>query len=837
MRHFFTRSLIAAAFLFMGGASSAAQQSGRMPPPAAETPSLVEVVQRLRQHIVLSGLTPEQIQARLSASGFASSILDPYLPGTPVRLVPPTDEVFLSVRYLGLVEEADLAYLQRWREATTALPRDSATRAALSSADSLRRRDSLAFSSRRAGLRADVHDSLARIDSGYNIFGLETFRSATGAFEPALYGPVDENYRLGPGDQLVLILTGDVEATYPLEVAREGFVLIPQVGQLYVANLTMGQLEDLLYSRLGRVFSGVRRGANATTRFSVTIARLRTNQVFVLGDVERPGSYQVSSAGTAIAALYAAGGPTPNGSFRNIDIKRGSRTVSNLDLYDYLLRGDASRDARLETGDIVFVPPRGLRVRIVGEVIRPATYELKPSETLADLIRAAGGMNAEASRRLIQVERILPPDRRGANGRDRVTIDIRSDQPGGGAESVRLEAGDVVRVFAVADRVRNTISVRGNVWSPGRFALEPGMMVADALRRAGGPKPDVYLGQVLVTRFQADSTRVQLRASLRDSLGAVAGDFPLMEDDLIEVFSVGDFVPDQYVAIGGAIRSPGRFPYREGMTLRDLVLLANGLQEGAYLKEVEIARLPTDRSGATTALTLRVPLDSTYLFRRNLPNGFEEGRELLLRPYDNVLVLQQPNWELQRIVTIDGEVAFPGQYALRTRGERLADLIERAGGFTAEAYPVGTTFLRRAVGRVAVDVPTAMRRARSPENLTLVDGDHITVPARSFVVHVRGEVNAPNVVAYAEGQGLAYYIEQAGGVSRTGDKRAVYVTQPNGKRQTGGWGRDPKPLAGSVVTVPTAPPRTPLLQSLSSFLTTVAGIVTTVILIENVTRN
>jgi len=823
MRFLAIRALVTGAFLSLAVPVARAQQVG------GDAPSVVEVVQRLRQHIVTSGLTAEQIRARLSAGGLRQNVLDPYFPGTPVRNVPPTTEVFLAVRNLGLVDAAELAYLQR--VAIPALPADSAARPM---SDSTLRAMAPAA---RAVMRADVLDSLARLDSGYNIFGLEAFRSAGGRFEAALYGPVDENYRLGPGDQLVLILTGDVEATMTLEVAREGFVLIPQVGQLFVANLTLAQLEDLLYSRLGRVYSGIRRGAGATTRFSVTISRLRTNQIFVLGDVERPGSYQVSSAGTAIAALYAAGGPSPNGSFRNIEIKRANRVVSTLDLYDYLLRGDASRDPRLETGDIVFIPTRGLRVRIVGEVIRPATYELKPTETLADLVQAAGGFRAEASRRLIQVERIIPADQRVGSGRDRVTIDIRAEQPRG-ADGFRLEPGDVVRVFAVSERVRNTIAVRGNVWAPGRFALEPGMTVAEALRRAGGPRPDVYLGQVLVTRFRSDSTRVQLRASLRDSLGTVVNDFALMEDDLIEVFSIGDFVPDQFVAIAGAVRAPGRFPYRQGMTLRDVILLADGLQESAYLKEVEIARLPVDRSGTTTALSLRIPLDSSYLFRRNGP--VELGvPDVPLQPYDNVLVLQQPNWELQRIVTLSGEVAFPGPYALRTRGERLADLIQRAGGFTSEAYPEGVQFTRRQgnIGRVAVDVPRAVRNTRAPDNLILVDGDVIHVPQRSFVVHVQGEVNAPNVVAYVEGAGLAYYIEQAGGVARTGDKKSVFVTQPNGKRQTGGWGRDPKPLAGSVVMVPAAGPRTPFLQGLSSFLTTVAGIVTTVILLDNLTNN
>jgi polysaccharide biosynthesis/export protein len=577
------------------------------------------------------------------------------------------------------------------------------------------------------------------------------------------------------------------------------------------------------------------------------VARLRTNQVFVLGEVERPGSYMVSSAGTAIAALYAAGGPTPNGSMRGIQIKRGDRQVALLDLYDYLLRGDASNDARLETGDIVFVPPRSLRVRILGEVIRPGTYEMKPAETLADAIRAAGGFRAEASLRRIQIERILPPSERTADGRDRVTIDLEAgDLATGAAARQLLVAGDVIRVFPVAKRVRNTILVKGNVWSPGRQGLEPGMRIADAIKRAGGVKPDVYLGQVLVTRLLSDSTRIQLRAAFADSLGRIIDDFPLQEDDEIEVFSLTDFRPDRYVAIGGAVRKPGRFPFRQGMTMRDLVLLADGLLESAYLKEAEIARLPSDRTGSTTAVTIRVPLDSTYLFERlpgqdyigapGLPAAASGAPEVELRPYDNVLVMHQPYWELQRVVTISGEVAFPGTYALKTRTERLSDIVQRAGGFTSEAYPEGAVFVRRRgdVGRVAIDVPEAMRNYQSPENLLLADGDQITVPQRSNVVTVRGAVNAPNVVAYVPGKDLQYYIEQAGGTSREADRRRAFVTQPNGKRETSGAFSRPKPLPGSLVVVPEIDPsqRTNWVQTFTAITPVLASIVTLILAIR-----
>jgi polysaccharide biosynthesis/export protein len=773
-------------------------------------------VQQLRQRLVSSGLTREQIRARLRAEGYPEDLLDPYLPGGTGAAGAPTGDLYNAVQELGIADSSDVSFLRAIQSDTiSASARDSL----INMRDSLSRLrvDSLDLRRARMLVRADVADSLIRLDSGYNIFGLDVFRSSRSRFDPNLAGPVDANYKLGPGDRLVLILTGDVEDSYTLDVTREGFVVIPQVGQLYVANLTLGQLDDLLYARLGRVYSGVRRGAGATTRFSVSVARLRANQVFVLGEVDRPGSYMVSSAGTAISALYAAGGPTANGSVREIQVKRGDKVVSALDLYDYLLRGDASRDVRLETGDIVFVPARGLRVRVIGEVIRPATYELKANETLADLIQAAGGFRENASRRRVLVERVLPPNQRSEDGRDRVTVDV--DLESSAASQFRLAAGDVVHVFPVTERVRNTIFVRGNVWAPGRQGFTPGMKIADAIQAAGGPKPDVFLGRVLVSRLRPDSSRIQLRASLADSSGTVVNDFALQEDDVIELFSLTRFRPERYVSIGGAVRRGGRFPYREGMTMRDLVLMAGGLQESAYLREAEIARLPEDRTGATTAITVRVPLDSTYLFERRAGQRYPGAPglaapaagapEIELKPYDNVLVMHQPNWELQRIVTVNGEVRFPGQYALKTRTERIADIIERAGGLTQEAYPEGTEFVRtkKDVGRVAIDVPRALKKRNSPDNLLLMDGDQITVPQLSNVVTVRGAVNAPNVVAYVSGKDMFYYIDQAGGGARNGDLRRAFITQPNGKRETRSLGNsNPRPLPGALVVVPELDP-------------------------------
>ena len=693
----------------------------------------------------------------------------------------------------------------------------------------------------------------ALVDSGYAVFGLDVFQSTTSQFDPSVSGPVDANYRLGPGDRLVLILTGDVESSYDMPVTREGFVVIPQVGQVFVANLTLGEFERVLAGRLSRVYSGVRADNRGSTRFSVHVARLRSNQVYVVGDVSRPGSYVVSSAGTALTALYAAGGPTINGSLRRVLVRRGGRTADTLDVYDYLVGGDASHDVRLQTGDVLFVPVHGARVRILGEIARPATYEMEPTETLADLLRAAGGFRATASRQRVLIERILPPAERTATGRDRISMDVTSSALAGVAgPAIPLQDGDVVRVFGVADRVRNRIAVDGNVFQRGSQGLSPNMRLSDALRHAG-LKPDTYLGEVLVTRLRPDSTRIQLRATLADSTGAVVNDFALQEDDQIQVFSLTTFRPVRYVTIGGAVRRSGRMLYREGMTLRDLVLLANGVTEGAYLKEAEVARMPEDRSGGRTATTIRVPLDSTYLFERG-PDGRYIGPpgipvpsggapDVPLKPYDNVLIMRQPDWALLRSVSIQGEVKFPGVYPLTSKTERLSDLVKRAGGLTNEAYADGIVFLRRDnnIGRVGVELSSALRRYESADNLILRDGDNISIPPYNAVVTINGEVNMPSTVAYIRGKGIDYYIGAAGGATQRGDDDHAFVTQPSGKLETVKehfWLPDemPKPRPGSVVTVPERDTTTPK-RDIIPIITGLAQIIgSTVAIIVAVTR-
>ena len=790
------------------------------------------LLQQLRQRILTSGLTPDQVRARLRAEGYPENLLDAYLPGSNQApdSTAASEDVFAAIAQLGIADTTEVELLRCGVDVDTLTVPDTLpngivdttanARRLAARRQELRRRCIAQRDSAGAGLLRRKQD----VDSGFVIFGLDFFRNATTQFDPNLSGPVDANYRINPGDRLVLVLTGDVEQSYSLDVTREGFIVIPQVGQIWVNQLTMGELENVLYSRLGRVYSGVRRGAGATTHFYITPARLGSNQIFVTGDVVRPGSYRISSAGTALTALYAARGPSDNGSLRQVLVRRGGVAVDTLDVYDYLLNGNASHDVRLNTGDVLFVPIHGARVRIVGEVARPATYEVKPRETLGDALRFAGGFKATAARRRVQIERIVPPAQRASGGRDRIVTEIVSDDflTGIGPSDPVMD-GDVIRVFSVASRVRNRISVTGDVWSPGNQGLAPGMRLSDALRLAGGVRPDVYLGQVLITRTLPDSSHVQLRATLRDTTGAVINDLPLQEDDEIRVFSTSEFRPTRYVAINGAVAKSGQFPYREGMTIRDLVLLAGGLDQSAYLNEAEVARLPANRTGGATASTFRVPLDSSYIFERG-PNGKYLGPpglpapsgpnpEVVVEPYDNVLILRQPNWELQRTAVIAGEVKYPGRYSLKTKTEKITDLIQRAGGLTPDAYANGVVFYRtrNGVGRIGIELPDVLHDAGSTDNLPLQDGDSLFIPRLNPVVNVQGAVNSPVSVTYSPGKNIDFYIRSAGGPSRKADAKRAYVTQPNGKLES----RSPhfllpdgipKPMAGSSIFVPERDP-------------------------------
>lgn len=749
------------------------------------------VAARIQARLAQSGLSPDQIRSRLQAAGYSPNLLDAYMGDSSTvagaQLTPGASE-------LGAVQALGLPALVNTDTITT-----------------------------KTGI---VVQPTAPAVTGLPVFGVDVFKRSTTQFYPLLSGPVPPDYKLGPGDIVVLILTGDVEQTYSLQVTREGFVLIPQVGQLFLSNLTLDQARSVLNTRLGRAYSGIGRG---TTKFDISVANVRAVQVYVVGEVAQPGAYQISALGTVLTGLYAAGGVTGLASGRMIDVRRHGKSVATFDLYDYLLKGDTRSDLRLEDGDVIFVPVKDRRVSLTGSINRPAQYDLAPKETLADLLREGGGLTADAAAVRISITRIVPAADRESGRSQRVVIDVPLDQMKAGIPPVSMEDGDSVAVFTVGDGLRQYVDVSGSVYLPGRLGFRPGMHLSDALHLAGGLLPATYEGRAHISRWNpADSTRYLVSTTLpKDSVSPWPGDSALQDRDVISIYGRPEMRDSITVAITGAVNQPGIFQWRPGMTLRDLVLMAHGTKIGAFLEYAEIARLPADRTTGQLATTIRVPIDSTYLFDRDSlgryvgPPGMafksSGAPEVTIGPWDNVLIFRQPGFEYQRTVTVIGQVKFPGTYALQRRDETLSSLIERAGGLTEQAYPEGVRFTRtfNNVGRINLDLPNALKHLDSRDNLILYPNDTMVVPEYEAVVRVSGAVNSPTSVLYKRGASFEYYVGAAGGYSQKADEKHASVRQANGEIATrsghflffGGGVADPNP--GAEITVPFKDPNAP----------------------------
>jgi protein involved in polysaccharide export with SLBB domain len=772
-----------------------------------EQPQLGEM---LRQRLEGSGLTADQLRARLRAAGYPSDLLDAYLGADAGAAPMPSGDMLQAVSLLGI-----------W----SATGRDSA----MMSLDTTRAR--LARDSMRL-------DSLRRAEAErtgpppLQLFGLEALRQPTTQFQPLVSGPVDDAYRVGPGDVMVLILTGETELAHTVEITREGFLVIPQVGQLFVNGLAMAEVRDLLYARLPRVYSGVSRASNARTRLSLSVARVRVQGVRVTGEVERPGTYYIAATGGVLSAIYEAGGVKSRGSFRRVEVRRGRELVGTVDLYDYLLRGVVPTDIMLAPGDVVFVPIQGPRIAVVGEVMRPAAYEVLPGDGLREAIAIAGGLAPRAVSGSATIARILPASDRPdpATTQTVVTVDL-AQALDSAAAPIPLAAGDSITVYGIRGGRRHAVTIEGSVWQPGTYRVEPGMRFNDLVAIAGGLRPETYEGRGQILRVLPDSTRQLLGFIVA---GAGAENPALREGDSITVFTRTEFRPQRYVAVLGAVHKPGVVAFADSMSLRDAILLAGGLRDDAYLMQAEVSRpRPTAGDGSDSlAMVLRVPLDSSYVFDRSgyivRPVGTPSSPEVPLQPYDNVFVRQTPNWEVQRNVVITGEVRFPGRYTILHKEERITDLLTRAGGLTFQAYPNGIQFFRAegAAGRIGIELPAALRDPDHKDNLILVVGDSINIPPFIPTVRVEGAVNSPSSVTYVRGRGTGYYITAAGGYTRNADKKHTYVQQPNGLIRS----RDRDPEPGATVFVPTRERGSganwiPILATLASILASTASVV------------
>ncbi len=654
-------------------------------------------------------------------------------------------------------------------------------------------------------------------DSALSVFGSSIFENITSEFQPLNFGPVDPDYLLGPGDQIQLFLTGEIELAYSLDVTREGFVIIPDVGQISVNGLTLATLRENLYPRLSSVYSGVHRGPEATTRFDLSLGRLRTNQVFLIGEVFRPGAYQMSPAATVFNALYSANGPRTEGSMRSVQVRRKGELTGELDVYDYLLRGDASEDLRLEQGDFIFVPLAGPQVSIEGDVKRPAIYEIKAGEGLLDLVEFSGGLTASAFPEKVQIDRILPPDQR-TPGRDRILVDVDLGSLTV-SEPFPLMDGDRVFVESVLDERVSRVSLDGQVQRPGDYQLLSGMTLEDLISRGGGLRQDAYENVVhLLTLQLSDSSYVLTQVSL-DAEGRASPN-PLLHDfDRITVFGNSSLTAKGSVFLAGEVKEPSTYQFYEGMTVRDLVLLGEGFTASADPLHVEVVRrrdegvLSDDISDVmeiyfepgSLPVEVGISTPDDPVTSLSIDSGATPASDFKLQSSDRVFVRRLQNRRSTQDISVSGEVVRPGAYSRISRSEKIVDILGRAGGLTGQADIRGVQLTREDL-TLGLDLPSAMQNPGGPDNLGVLSGDSIFVPTYNPIVTIRGAVEFESRARWVQGMTMQHYLDQAGGVRENGDRSRSVVTYSNNERQRSSkflfFTSDPDITPGSTITVP-----------------------------------
>ncbi len=667
-------------------------------------------------------------------------------------------------------------------------------------------------------------------------FGYSIFKLPPTTFEPVLHIAAPSNYRLGAGDELVISVWGEVQVYHALTINRDGYVLIPDVGRVIAAGSTLEELRNRLLNRMMQVYSSLAGGASeARSYLDVSIGKLRTIQVFVLGDVVRPGGYTISSLSTAFTGLYLAGGPNLDGSLRSIRVLRQHDTAAEIDFYQYALKGDQTNDIRLEDGDIVFVPPVGRRIAISGSVLRPAIYELLEGETLGDLITMAGGLRFNAYIDRLHIERIIPFTQRHMYRYNMLDLDVRfQDVEEIYSSGFPLEAGDVVSVFSRPQFPENRIRVTGSVFKPGIYELTGEMRISDLIHNAGGLLDGTFTGRgTLVRTREEDLRREILRFDVESALaGESEHNLRLKRLDEVFIYSKDFFFPEQVVTVSGEVRNPGTYTRVENMTVEDLLVLAGGTTEEAMLHEITVARLDSTSERVYTE-KFTVPVDDNYLDANNNP-----AQPFFLIDFDHVKVPPDPRKNKQRYVDITGEVMYPGRFAILTDQDRLSDVLARAGGLRVNAYIEGARYFRDMDGDrlVPVSFKDALMSYTSDDNLVLRDGDRIIIPRNPQVVIVRGAVNVPSAVLYEKGRSVSDYINQAGGFKELADKSRMTVTLPSGRMwKASGWFfiPDDDVLAGSIINVPEKIPKEgramEILRDWSVLMASLAAIIVSIV--------
>ncbi len=660
------------------------------------------------------------------------------------------------------------------------------------------------------------------------IYGANLFNNKRLNFEPDLRIATPVNYTLGPDDELSIDIFGEVMDNYKVTVSPEGTVKILNLSPIYVNGLTVEAASARVVSRLRQLYQGLNRPGSGSSAI-ITLGNVRSIKVTLVGEVENPGSYTISSLATVFNALYLAGGPNENGSYRSIRVIRNNKVVRTMDLYDFLLKADQKDNIQLKDQDIIRVGDFDSHVELAGEVRRPMVFEAVKGETLKDILRYAGGFTDKAYTYSLTVRR--------NTSRELKLLNITQDE----VATFQPQNGDSISVGKIIERYENRVTVSGAVFRPGVFAIENGLTtVKELIKRAEGPRENAFLNRATISRRKENYDPEMISFDLGKVLRGELADIALHREDSLMVYSLDSLREYQRVSIFGEVNKPGIFEFRAGMKVADIILMAKGFKEAASYAKIELSRRIITH-GVTDNMNQKIEV-KTFDIDGSL-NISNEGSQFELKPFDIISIRRSPNYEVQRGVSIEGMVNYPGRYAIKTDDQKISDLVFAAGGLKPEGFLDGAILYRDSTV-VGVKLSEVLRNPNSTNNLLLMENDRLVIPRILETVKLTGGVQNPISIAYQAGNSLQDYLDGAGGYTEYADKKNVYVKAPNGistkRRRFLFIRKNPKVYPGSEIVVPEFPTNmkkgmtTAEAVGLSSALVSVALTLTT--LINNLTK-
>ncbi len=588
-----------------------------------------------------------------------------------------------------------------------------------------------------------------------NIYGMDFFNQSTVKFEPNTNAATPKGYVLGPGDEVIVLVTGMNETTIKTKVSPDGNLQIPYAGLVYVNGLTIEQATSQVRGKLTKIYPALTSGQ---TQVAINLGTTRSIKVTLIGEVKTPGSYTLSSVSTLFNALYNSGGPSVNGSLRRIELIRNNKVYRTVDFYTFLQKGLMDGNIRLEDQDVIRIPVYTKRVSITGEVKRPAIYELKASEQLDALLEYAGGYTDIAYRGIAKIEQI--------NAIEREVKDVPSNLFSG----YTPRNGDVVEIGAITNRFANRVTLEGSVYRPGTYELTAGFSLGALLQNAQGMKPEAYMerGYIKRTLPNLEKEFISFNPALVLNGGS---DIPLMRDDSVMIQDRSDFVRNQQVTVNGNVRTPTVFTYRKGMKLADVIAMSGGFTESAAEHHIEISRIIENKQDSVAN-----QLVETFVVNIDPATGALPDMELM--PMDYVYIPRLVNYRSLGNIAVKGEVLFPGDYAVQRRDETAQDFLKRAGGITPYGSLENAQTFRNGV-RVNLDLSSTSNNEMVKKSMILLPGDSIYVPRAISFVEVAGAVNNPQFISY-NGRRFKYYLNAAAGKTENARLKGAYVKYPDG---------------------------------------------------------